>query len=101
MLPDGHADYLHLVDYPAVMTRDFFIKGIDYLLVLAERAATAVMCSEGDPDMCHRHHLIGRYLVEQRGVRVLHILGDGKTILQPRPQSIANTEPVTQLLLFN
>ena len=27
-IPQGKVDYLHLVDYPTVMTRDFFIKGI-------------------------------------------------------------------------
>ena len=48
-LPDGQADFLHLVDYPAVMTRDFFQKGIQRLLELAGETRVSVMCSEEDP----------------------------------------------------
>ena len=77
-LPAEAADYLHEVDYPEVMKRQWFIKGIDRLLELADEQTTAIMCSEEDPAHCHRHHLIAKYLLaEHPEVEVRHIRGDG------------------------
>ena len=77
-LPAEGADYLHEVDYPAVMKREWFIKGIERLLELADEQTTAIMCSEEDPAQCHRHHLIARYLRRERPeIIVRHIRGDG------------------------
>ncbi len=77
-LPAEGADYLHEVDYPAVMQREWFIKGIDRLLELADEQTTAIMCSEEDPSQCHRHHLIARYLLrEHPEVAIRHIRGNG------------------------
>ncbi|MCL5998888.1 MAG: DUF488 domain-containing protein [Chloroflexi bacterium] len=77
-LPAEGVDYLHEVDYPEVMQREWFIKGIDRLLEMADEQVTAIMCSEEDPAQCHRHHLIARYLLrEHPEVKVLHIRGDG------------------------
>jgi uncharacterized protein (DUF488 family) len=98
-LPDGHDDFLHLVDYPAVMTRDFFQKGIQRLVKLAEDNRVVVMCSEEDPAQCHRHHLIGKYLV-QRGLTVLHIRGDGNSIKDQQLPDLKNEPPAEQLSLF-
>ena len=78
-LAEPKADYLHLVDYPAVMTRDFFQEGIRQLKQAAARKTCAILCSEEDPGKCHRHHLIGRYLMEQ-GIEVIHIRGDGQAV---------------------
>ena len=78
-LPLEGADYLHVVDYPEVMKRDWFVKGIQRLLELADEQTTAIMCSEEDPAQCHRHHLIAKYLLsEHPEVNVQHIRGDGK-----------------------
>jgi len=80
IVPDeDHADYLHLVDYPEVMKKEFFQRGINYLIKLAKERKLVVMCSEEDPSICHRHHLIGKYLVSQQ-IAVLHIRGDGKLV---------------------
>jgi uncharacterized protein (DUF488 family) len=77
-LPPEGADYLHEVDYPEVMKRDWFVKGIQRLLEIADERATAVMCSEEDPATCHRHHLIAKYLLrEHPEVSVFHLRGDG------------------------
>ncbi|HXT36675.1 MAG TPA: DUF488 domain-containing protein [Chloroflexota bacterium] len=77
-LPPGDADYLREVDYPAIMTRDWFIRGMDRLLELAMEGTTAVMCSEENPAHCHRHHLIARYLMARHPeVSVRHIRGTG------------------------
>ncbi len=99
-LPDGKADYLHLVDYPAVMTRPFFRQGIDQLLKISSQSRIAIMCSEEDPSHCHRHHLIGRYLTQQ-GVTVLHIRSDGSTISDQQLPNLKKDEPpAEQLSLF-
>jgi uncharacterized protein (DUF488 family) len=77
VIPDGHADYLNLVDYPAVATTTRYREGIDKLLILAEDNRVAIMCSEGDPQQCHRHHLIAQTLIDA-DVEVVHIHRDGK-----------------------
>ena len=80
-LPPEGADYLHEVDYPEVMRREWFVKSIDRLLELADEQTTAVMCSEENPAECHRHHLIAKYLLAERPeVDVRHIRGDGNII---------------------
>jgi uncharacterized protein (DUF488 family) len=78
VIPLEGADYLHDVDYPEVMKRTWFIKAIQRLLELAEEQTAAIMCTEEDPALCHRHHLIAKYLMlEYPEVNVQHIRGDG------------------------
>ncbi len=77
VVPEGHADYLNLVDYPAVAREPWFREGVERLLELAAEAPTAMMCSEEDPHRCHRHHLVAQDLLE-RGVAVRHIRRDGR-----------------------
>ena len=77
-LPTEGADDLHEVDYPEVMKRTWFVKGIERLLELADEQTTAILCSEENPAQCHRHHLIAKYLMrEHPEVDVQHIRGDG------------------------
>jgi uncharacterized protein (DUF488 family) len=77
-LPGEGTDYLHTVNYPEVMKREWFIKGIDRLLELADEHTTAILCSEENPAHCHRHHLIAKFLMrEHHEVAVQHIRGDG------------------------
>ena len=81
VLPAEGTDYLHEVDYPEVMRRDWFIKGVQRLLELADEQTTAIMCSEENPAECHRHHLIAKYLFQAfPDVDVRHIRGDGNII---------------------
>lgn len=75
---EEHTDYLHEVDYPAIMQRDYFQRAIQRLLQLADEQTTAILCSEEDPATCHRHHLIAKYLMGNHPeVTVRHIRGDG------------------------
>jgi uncharacterized protein (DUF488 family) len=53
-----------------------FRAGIARLRSGIPRYRVAVMCSEEDPEICHRALLIGRVL-EQKGVTLLHIRGNG------------------------
>lgn len=76
VIPEPGADYLNEVDYLAVEQRDWYQEGIQRLLDLAARQRTVVMCSEENPEICHRHHLIARTLLNQ-GVEVRHIRRNG------------------------
>jgi len=66
-------------NYPRVEQTPAYQAGIDRLLDLARAGRVAVMCGEGDHRHCHRHLLIAQTLLA-RGVRVLHIQPDGKTV---------------------
>lgn len=78
-IPDGHADFLKLVNYPYMMTQAWYQQGIQRLLELARNQPTAILCSEEDPSRCHRQHLIAQTLLKM-GVEVLHIRGDGNLL---------------------
>lgn len=82
-LPDGHADYLKLVDYAAVAERDWYRAGIARLVELAAARRVAVMCSEENPLQCHRHHLIAQSLIAG-GIEVRHIRRDGSIEIAAR-----------------
>jgi len=100
-LPNGEADYLHEVDYAAVMQRPWFQKGILHLLELAEKEVTAVMCSEENPAECHRHHLIAKYLLaEFPEWEVQHIRGDGNLNNAASIHTSVTPPPGEQLSLF-
>ena len=75
-VPIGRANYLKLVDYDTVRTRDWYCKGIMRLRDLTAQHTTALMCSEEDPAQCHRHHLIAQTLLND-GITVWHIRGTG------------------------
>lgn len=101
VLPSEGADYLHEVDYPEVMKKPWFLEGIDLLLKLAEEQTTAIMCSEEDPSLCHRHHLIAKYLMQTYPeVVVWHIRGDGTAYNAAMVLTSVQTESVKQLSLF-
>jgi uncharacterized protein (DUF488 family) len=100
-LPSEGANYLHEVDYPEVMKKSWFLKGIDRLLKLAEEQITTVMCSEEDPALCHRHHLIAKFIMyEFPEIEVMHIRGDGTIFNASTLLTSVKTEPVQQLSFF-
>jgi uncharacterized protein (DUF488 family) len=58
-----------------------FNKGLERVIEGSKKYRIALMCSERDPLDCHRCLLVGRALAE-RGVRVSHILDDGRIVSQ-------------------
>jgi uncharacterized protein (DUF488 family) len=101
VLPGGETDYLHQVDYPAVMQKPWFQKGIAHLLEQAERDVTVVMCTEENPDDCHRHHLIAKYLeAEFPEWEIRHIRGDGIDYRSTSIHTSVNRLPGEQPSLF-
>ena len=88
-LPDGDADYLSLVDYDEVARRPWFQKGLARLVAIARESRTAIMCSEEDPDRCHRHHLIAQSLL-RAGLAVTHIRKGGRLeTATPEPNQLS------------
>jgi len=83
--PQGERPNYGLMEQSAV-----YQSGIDQLLDLGHAERVAVMCSEGDYRQCHRNLLITQTLLA-RGVGVLHIQPDGRTVegeLIPRQLSL-------------
>jgi uncharacterized protein (DUF488 family) len=70
------ADPSTVVDYKKLAQQDWFQDAIDKLIEIASKHRTAIMCSEEDPTKCHRSQLVGDTLMK-RGVKVLHIRGNG------------------------
>lgn len=96
---DGKVDYLHLVDYPLVMAKEWYQKGLQRLIEIGQQSRTAIMCSEENPAHCHRHHLIGKSLIEKGNV-VLHIRGDGNLVKAQQLPDLHEDQPAQQLHLF-
>ena len=75
VVPPNDANFLREVDYVEVSRRPWFRRGISRVLALAEDGTVALMCSEEDPNMCHRYHLISQALLPVTDV--LDIRTDG------------------------
>lgn len=99
LVAERHADYLHLVDYPEMMKKGFFLTGIDRLLKIAQTDKVTIMCSEEDPEKCHRHHLIGKYL-STLGVDVQHIRANGTINQEQKLRDLPKEEQISQPSLF-
>lgn len=87
---EGHALYHRMAELPR------FLTGIERLERGIVGRRVAIMCSEEDPAVCHRHLLVTRVL-SGRGVDVLHIRGDGRLeteeqIAPPERQSLLFAE---------
>jgi uncharacterized protein (DUF488 family) len=77
----GHpeSDDLYLngrVVYDRLAALPDFRRGIKRLALESEQHSLAIMCTEENPKLCHRHPLLALALVE-RGVQVLHLRRDG------------------------
>jgi uncharacterized protein (DUF488 family) len=68
-----------VMDYDKVRRLPGFRAGIDRLLEIAASKKTVMVCAEANPYRCHRHHVIAQELLA-RGVDVVHILPEGKTV---------------------
>ena len=83
--------------YGQVAEAPFFQRGLARLQQEMQRARVAVMCSEEDPAVCHRHLLIARVL-RDLGITLQHIRADGR--VQSEDELVAvDCQP--QLSLFD
>lgn len=101
-------DFLELVQYEEVMKSDKYLTGLRGLLQIVRNAAkydqqVVIMCSEGNPQECHRHHLIARSLIDPKvkvvnaELQVYHILRDRK--LEKVEVEVFNEPPTQPSLL--
>lgn len=84
--------------YARVARSPLFQERIDRLVANFVQQRTAIMCSEEDPAMCHRHLLLGRVLA-RREVPLLHIRGDGRIEdeVAPEPSGRKRRPPASQM----
>jgi len=80
--------YLELVDYGAVARSTLYLDGIERLLSYAQERRVVIMCSEENPDHCHRKHLITKSLLE-RDVTIKHVRRDGTILIESVRANIA------------
>jgi uncharacterized protein (DUF488 family) len=83
----GHALYELMAEEPS------FREAIDELLVSAETERLAILCSEADPEHCHRRLLVGKVLTERK-VQLRHILADRSVLSErrvPLPRYVQDT----------
>jgi uncharacterized protein (DUF488 family) len=100
-IPEGKADYLSIVDYPAIAQQPWYQRGVQRLVDIAATRSTAIMCSEENPLRCHRHHLIENSL-RDRDAKVVHIRRDGtlETIRSEETEPTAVQSPQLALTGF-
>jgi uncharacterized protein (DUF488 family) len=83
---EGHVLYYRLAEAP------LFLDGIKRLEAGVRRYRVAVMCSEENPCVCHRHLLVGR-VISRRGVAIEHIRGDGALVPNAALQEAGFVQP--------
>ena len=74
----------HPVDYELASKEPKFRQGIEWLMDASLKARVVIMCAEREPLDCHRTLLVARELAS-RGVRICHILSDGR--LEPHEET--------------
>lgn len=78
------------IDYSKIEKKEFFIKGLERLKTANEKGLNvAVMCSELNPEECHRSKLIGLSL-QKEGIIMQHITKNGKLMDQNEVNLLIN-----------
>ena len=72
-----------LAAYDHIRHEDYFTGGIDRLIEQIKNCRTCILCAEENPSSCHRRLVVGASVAE-RGVKILHIRGDGR--VQPEEE---------------
>jgi uncharacterized protein (DUF488 family) len=88
------------VNYGLVAQSPFFLEGLERLEKGLEKYRVALMCSEENPQHCHRHLLISRVLAE-RGIEIVHIRGDGTLQTEAELNRQSEAAETGQLTLFS
>jgi hypothetical protein len=73
--------------YEIIAHLPIFRAGIELLLESIKTNRIAIMCSEGDPIICHRTILVCREIIKvSTDLKIIHILVDGTTETQEHLQ---------------
>lgn len=75
-LPQRKVNIAELVDYDILVQKDWYNQGMNRLVERSKTDRMAVLCSEENPERCHRNLLVARYL-RDAGLQVFHIRGNG------------------------
>ncbi len=86
---EGFYDEEGRVLYAEIAQSALFQDGLARLMQGAEKCKVALLCSEENPYVCHRHLLITRIL-DGLGINVAHVRGDGR--LETERELQANEE---------
>lgn len=84
--------------YASMQHSEAFQQGLSRLLEGAVKYRVCIMCAEENPSVCHRNFLIGEAL-RRRGVKLLHIRGDGQIQTDEELSKEKAGVPTSQLLL--
>lgn len=69
-------DYNGKVVYDLIKEKNFFKEGIDRLIIANDKNINlAIMCSESNPEECHRSKLIGQELLKKK-ISLKHIISN-------------------------
>ncbi len=77
VIPDSKTGYASCLDYDVIKTKEWFISGFSKLLAVTENGSCAILCSEENPETCHRELIVGRRLREE-GYSLVHIRAEKK-----------------------
>ena len=64
VIPSTKPGYALHLNYENIYTKEWFQNGIEILVKIIEQGKCAIMCSEENPEKCHRDLIIGRRLKE-------------------------------------
>lgn len=76
------------VDWESLRKTPAFAEGLERLRAQAEKAPTAILCAEENPQQCHRLGLVGAAWMERFGGRLLHIRGNGRVEAEVPPAQL-------------
>lgn len=72
-------DYKGKVIYDIIKDKNFFKEGLEKLIIANDKKLrTVIMCSEANPEECHRTKLIGQELLKRK-ISLNHIISLNKT----------------------
>ena len=82
-LPNDSSCYTNgRIDYTKMASKETFALGLERLVVANQKKIKlAIMCSESEPEMCHRSKLIGQELIK-RNITLHHIVDAHRIISQ-------------------
>jgi len=72
MIPEQKVGYALHLNYDKIINKEWFNSGINKIIELIQKGNCAIMCSEENPEKCHRELIIGRRLREI-GINIIHI----------------------------
>jgi uncharacterized protein (DUF488 family) len=87
---DKNNEEARKIDYSKIEKKEFFINGLERLKTANSKGyVVAVMCSELNPEECHRSKLIGLSL-QKEGIIIQHINKNGKLVDQNEVNQLIN-----------